>query len=370
MLMKILHVTSYYPPHLGGMENTVKELAERTAEMGHEVSVYTSDKIGNKPKLLSKKNLQIYYLRSIEIGHTSIMPSLPLRSMRNINKDTIVHIHFAIAYASEIAMITAKIKGAKIVSHIHIDPLPSGSLGFLLPVYKGLFWKRILPLSDVVICPTEDYIGIVSQKYGVKRDKCITVPSGIDLKKFTPVNEFRNSNEVTDLLFVGRLVKQKNLPMLLNAFKLVQNKYDLTLHIVGDGEERAAIGRIIAKENIANVILHGRVSAEELMKLYLTSDIFVLPSDYESFGIVNLEAMASGLPIVASDISGMRNVLKDCGILVTPTPENFADAIVRLIENKDLRNKLVKRGRERVKEYDWKKITKKVIGIYAECVHA
>lgn len=362
--MKIIHVTPYYPPHLGGMENTVRELAERTAERGHEVIVYTSNRIGNKPKLSSKENLQVHYLNSIEIGHTPIMPSLPLRLIRDIDENTIVHIHFAIAYSSEIATIISKIKRVKVVSHIHIDPHPSGSLGFLLPAYKRLFWKRLLPISDVVICPTEDYVNIISQKYGVKKDKCVIVPSGINIKKFKVANEHMESNEITNLLFVGRLSKQKAIPMLLGAFKLIKGKYDLTLHIVGDGEERTMIEETIAKENIENVILHGRISDEELRNLYKTSDIFILPSNYESFGIVNLEAMASGLPIVASDIPGVKNVLKDCGILVKPTAKNFADAIVRLIGDKNLREELIRRGKVKVRDYDWNKIVKEVVEIY------
>ena len=90
----------------------------------------------------------------------------------------------------------------------------------------------------------------------------------------------------------------------------------------------------------------------------------MLPSDFESFGIVNLEAMASGLPIVASDIPGLRNVLKGCGILVKPMPENFANAMIKLVEDDDLRRDLIKKGKEKVKDYGWDKVTDRVIEIY------
>jgi glycosyltransferase involved in cell wall biosynthesis len=362
--MQVIHVTPFYPPHLGGMENTVRELAERTAEMGHEVIIYTSNRIDNEPKLLSKDNLQIHYLNSVEIAHTPIIFSLPIKLMRNIRKDTIVHIHFAIAYSSEIAMIISKVKRVRVVSHIHIDPQASGSLGFLLPTYKRLFWKRILPLSDVVICPTKDYMNLISERYGVKQSKCMIIPLGVDLKKFNTVSRHKSSDKVTDLLFVGRLSKQKNLLMLLSAFKLLQKEFELTLHIVGDGEERKIIEERIAEENLRNVILHGRVSHEELRNLYQKSDIFVLPSLYESFGLVLLEAMASGLPIVASDISGIRSVVGGCGILVKPTPENFAGAITKLIKNESLREELIRKGKEKVKSYDWDVIAKRTLKVY------
>lgn len=367
MRMRIIHITSYYPPHLGGMENGIKELAERTAEMGHEVSVYTSDRIGNGTKLISKENLHIQYLKSIEIGHTPIIPSLPFRLIANINKKTIVHIHYAIAYSSDVGTIISKIKNAKIVSHIHSDSMPIGPLGFLLPLYKKLFWKRLLALSDVIICQTEDYVDIVSKKYGVKRDKCEIVPSGVDTKKFK-AHENTDSNEVTDILFVGRLSKEKNVPLLLSAFKLILNKYNLTLHIAGDGKERATIKNIVNREKIRNVILHGPVFDSELRELYLTSDVFILPSSLESFSTVILEAMASGLPVIASNISGLRNAVGDCGILVRPTPENFANAIIRLIEDGDLRKELISKGKDKAKQHDWDKITKKVLEVYENII--
>ena len=361
--MKIIHIVSYYPPHMGGMELYVKELAQRTASLGHDVHVYTSDKTGKKSKLPSKKNLKISYLKSIEIGHTPIMPSLPLKLMKNIDNNTIVHLHYGIAYSCEVGMILAKIKKAKIVSHIHIDPSPSGHMGSLLSTYKNIFWKRLLPLSNVVICPTEDYIN-VAKKYGVKKEKCTIIPCGIDTKRIYKNHISEPIPKITNILFVGRLNKQKGIPRLLRAVKLIQDKYDIILHIVGEGEEKRTIENIIKKENINNVILHGRVPDNSLWELYHKSDIFVLPSERESFGIVLLEAMASGLPIIASDIIGIRNVVKDCSLLVKPNPKNFAIAIEKLIIDEKLKNELKNKGLKRVKKYDWNDVIDKIIKTY------
>lgn len=362
--MKIIHVTPYYPPHLGGMENTVKELAEGAWKRGHDVSVYTSDKSVNV-KSASKNHLCIHCLKSIKIpGVPPIIPMLPFRLLPNIDKNTIVHVHYTLNFSMDLAIIISKIKGSKIISHVHIDPLPTGPLGFLNPAYKRLFWKRILPLSDVVICPTEDYIETVSQKYDVERNRCVVVPSGIKLADFENIKTSEKISEPINILFVGRLSRQKNIPRLLEAFRLFQQRYDANLNIVGEGEDKLAIEGIIEKRRINNVIFHGRISNERLIKLYSTEDIFVLPSDFESFGIVNLEAMASGLPIVASDIPGLRNVLKGCGILVKPMPENFANAMIKLVEDDDLRRDLIKKGKEKVKDYGWDKVTDRVIEIY------
>ena len=363
--MKIVHITPYYPPHTGGLENTVKELAERTAQMGYVVSVYTSNKCHDEKSTSSKYHIYVYRLKSIELpGIPLMLPMLPFKLLSTIDEDTIVHVHYILNFSMDIAVIISKIKKAKIVVHVHIDPLPSGPLGFLNPTYKKLFWRRILPLSDIVICPTADYIDIVSDKYGVDSDKCVIIPSGIDTKKFSLIDENVDHTEVTDLLFVGRLSKQKNIPMLLSTLKLIQDKYDLTLHIVGDGEERLAIRSMIKKEKLRNVVLHGRVSDMKLKKLYQSSDIFILTSHQESFGIVLIEAMASGLPVVASDIIGVRNVVEDSGLLVKPTSENFASAIIKLIEDDGLRRNLIRKGKEKVKDYDWDEIIEGVIEAY------
>lgn len=365
--MKIVHITPYYPPHLGGMENAVKNLAERAAERGHEVSIYTSD-VGDNIGSFSKNNLCIHRLRSVKIPAIPlIIPMLPFKLLLTIDENTIVHVHYILNFSMDLGIITSKLKRAKIISHVHGDSPPTGPLGFLNPTYKKLVAKRALPLSDAVICPTEDYVDIIPKNYGLKRDKCIIVPSGINLAQFSSKTSDKISTPV-NILFVGRLCKQKNVPRLLEAFRIFQQKHDAILHIVGEGDERSGIEYIIKKEKIHNVVLHGRVSDERLIELYALSDIFVLPSNDESFGIVNLEAMASGLPIVASDIPGLRNVLKDCGILVKPTPENFANAMIKLVEDDDLRMSLIRKGNEKVRDYDWDKITDRVIEIYRKLI--
>lgn len=366
--MKIVHVTPYYPPHLGGMENTVKELAERMAERGHEVYVFTSKSSlkGYDSRIKLKDNLKVYYLNSFEIGHTPIIPSLPFRLSKVIDGDTIVHIHYAIAYVSEIAMLISKLKEAKVVAHIHLDPEPSGSLGFLLPIYKRIFWK-LLKYSDAIICPTYVYCDMIAKKYKVDYSKFSAIPCGINIHEFNyqKSKKLDKDSNMICLLFVGRLAKQKNLPILLYAFKILQREYNnIILNVIGDGEEKDQLYKIIEIKKIKNVNLYGAVSKDKLLEAYFSSDIFVLPSSYESFGIVLLEAMASGLPIVASNIPAVREVLDGCGILVYPTPENFANALRLLVENPKLRNKLSKAGRRKVREYDWDRVVEKVLELY------
>jgi glycosyltransferase involved in cell wall biosynthesis len=112
--------------------------------------------------------------------------------------------------------------------------------------------------------------------------------------------------------------------------------------------------------------MEGALVGEKLADAYVSSDIFVLTSDFESFGIVNLEAMASALPIIASDRPAVRNLLEHSAILVEPTPENFAAAMTKLVEDPHLREELVSKGLEKVGDYDWDRITEKVVDLYSK----
>jgi glycosyltransferase involved in cell wall biosynthesis len=362
--MKVVHITIAYYPRIGGMQNAVQELAERTAKIGHDVTVITSSFKDSK-KTERNGNLTIHRLWNIKINRVpDIMPTLPFKLLGVIDNKTIVHLHYVLNPCIDLALVLSKIKGAKIVSHIHLDPLPSGLFGFLNPPYKKFFWKNLLPLSDNVICPTADYVDI-AKHYRVPETKCVIVPSGVDTTRF----KRKTSSDISfpvKILFVGRLNKQKNVPRLLEAFKLFQQTHKAVLRVIGEGIERKTIEDFIRDNHISDVIMEGSMVGEKLTDAYASSDIFVLPSDYESFGIVNLEAMASGLPIIASDIPGVRNLLADSSMLVKPTPEDFAAAMIKLTENPQLRQELISKGLEKVKDYDWDKITEKVIDIYRE----
>ena len=243
--MRVIHFVVTYAPEIGGMENAVEELAERTARMGHDVTVITSSFKGSK-KTERKDHLTIHRLWSIRRhGRPLIIPLLPVKLFTLIKRDTILHVHYIFRYFMDIVILIAKMKRCRIITHVHIDPPPSSPLGFLNPLYKKLIWKNVLSLSDVVICPTQDYVDI-ARHYEMPRSKCIVVPSGIDKTRFRRKDSSDISTPVR-VLFVGRLSKQKNIPRLLEAFKLFQRKYEAVLHIVGEGEERNIVENIIKK---------------------------------------------------------------------------------------------------------------------------
>jgi glycosyltransferase involved in cell wall biosynthesis len=369
--LHIIQVVAYYPPHLGGMENCAREISEKLSQKGNKVEVFTSDIDYKNNKFKSVKNLKVNYLKSFEIAHTPIIFSLFIKLLM-IPKNSIIHLHVAQAFVSEIVWLVSKIRGIPYIAHMHLDVGPSGKFGFLLPMYKKLLLGNILHNASRVIVPTKDYVSLIRRKYKISDNKIIIIPSGVDLDKFKPsigknVNYYR-------LLFVGRLSIQKNIPLLIKSFKRVVNNGidNISLSIVGNGEEKDRIIDIIRREKLeGKIVMHGALRGRKLHQMYKDSDIFILTSRAESFGIVLLEAMASGLPIIASNIPGIRNVVENgkTGLLVSPTEENFAKAIELLTSDSGLKTKLIMNGLNESRKYSWSKVAAILEGVYKEVLN-
>lgn len=363
--MKIVQIVACYPPHLGGMENVTKEISENLVKRGHQVKVFTSDLGCKKDKLISTKNLKIHYLRSWKFANTPFVPSLFFKLLK-ISKDSIMHVHISQALFPEVVYLVSKIKKIPYIAHFHADTKPSGKFGFLLPLYKKLFIKNILSKAEKVICLSKDYKQFINKKYGISESKIIVIPNGVSKKFF--INKEKKLNKIPNLLFAGRFSVEKNIPKLIEAASLLKNK--IILHIIGEGEKKDELEKLILDKRIKYIILHGKKTGKELIDFYKHADIFLLASSCEGLPLALLEAMASRTPIIASNVRGIREIVGNVGILVSPpTSENFARAIDNLIEDKKLRNKLSVSGREKAKGYDWDKIVEKIENVYREALN-
>jgi len=359
--MKIIQVVSMYPPHLGGMENCVREISERLAKSGNQVEIFTSD-VGSpkNSQLRSSKNLKIHYLKGFEVAHTPIIPSLFIELFK-IPKDSIVHVHVAQVFIPEIVSLVCLIRKIPYLVHVHTDVGPSGKFGFLLPLYKKLILRKILSAAKRIIVLTSEYKGVIDKKYHLSKNVEI-IPNGVNEGFFTG-KEFLS--ERINLLYVGRLTVEKNVDKLIKAVLLLKN--DFVFNIVGSGEKKEELDKLVAETKLKNIILHGKKTGEDLINFYKKADIFLLASDYEGLPLVLLEAMASGTPVIASGVLGIREFVGDAGVLVDPpTSENFAKAIDGLIKNKELKEVLNEKGREKAKKYQWNKIVEKIETVYRE----
>ncbi len=357
---RIVHIVSYYPPHLGGMENCAQELTKKLAEKGYTIDVYTSN-IGAENKTEERqKNHTVFYLKSIEFAHTPIIFSLFFKLL-HMPKPKLMHLHVSQAFSAEIVFLISKLRKIPYIAHIHMDVDQSGPFGFLLKPYKRFFLKPILHHASKIICLSELQKDIISAKYGLKKEKITVLPNGVSKAFF--IKRTLKRNNVLTLLFVGRFARQKNVPRLINAINLMHEK--VMVRIIGDGEDRNKIESLIKNYKLKNVLLLGKKTGEALVNEYKNADIFVLTSNKEGVPLVLLEAMAAGLPIVASNISGVNEILGDAGIVINNlVPNEFAKTIDNLILNKKLREELSMRAQKKAGNYNWDTIVTKLEKIY------
>lgn len=197
------------------------------------------------------------------------------------------------------------------------------------------------------------------------------VPNGVDVGRFgdaEPLPEIVDAGGER-LLFVGRLERRKGVEELVRAFiRLKAERPGLRLLVVGDGPERPRCQNLLPARLRSDVLFLGEVAQEDLPRFYASAHVFVSPAlGGESFGIVLLEAMAAGLPVVASAIPGYRSVVRDGieGRLVPPGDSRaLASAVGTVLDNAALREAMADEGRHTVASYDWSVIAQRTRDIY------
>jgi D-inositol-3-phosphate glycosyltransferase len=233
--------------------------------------------------------------------------------------------------------------------------------------------------ADRVICATEIERAAIGRLYAADADKITVIPLGVDVERFRPAGKdiARAALGLEDervILFVGRIEPLKGVDILINAAAIIESDVDCTVLIVGgDSSSKAQVEKLrsLAREKGIEhrVAFVGAVDHEKLPLYYNAADVCVVPSHYESFGLVAIEAMASGVPVVASRVGGLTDTVKhgETGYLIPwLCPEPFAERIELLLENEPLRRNLGEAAREAVGRYRWENVAGAVLAVYNE----
>jgi glycosyltransferase involved in cell wall biosynthesis len=212
----------------------------------------------------------------------------------------------------------------------------------------------------------------VIEWYNVEPEKVAVIPNGIDLKLFQNLPDPHERVMLEGdpcVLFVGRLDTSKGVDTLIKGIAIAKRDLpDIKLHVIGNSNYiPPSMKSLIAKEGVeTNVSFHGRLCQTELPHYYKAADFCVFPSKFETFGIVILEAMASGTPIIASDIEAFREIAKGTSALFLrgSKPEDLGNATLKLASDSNLRKRLSKNALEVVQTYDWSNIALKYLELY------
>ncbi len=360
----VVQVVPYYPPHLGGMENVTRTLAEELART-RPVEVLTSRSgADGAPRTERDGNLVVRRLATIEAAHLPVMPTLAAHLLR-APRGAVVHVHIAQAYTPEMVCLAAALRRRPYIAHFHLDVEPSGPLGPVFVAYKRWVLGPVLRRAARVIALTEEQRSFLATVHHVDERRLAVLPNGVAESFFASPRPAPVDRPLR-LLTVGRLSAQKNMDRLLHALALVSAEVEV--RIVGEGELHDELEATRRSLGLAHVELVGARRGPDLVAMYRWADAFVLASDREGMPLVLLEAMAAALPVVATDVDGISQTVGSDGLLAEPSPAALAAAIDHLASDPDLHLDLATRSAARGRRHSWATLVAEVDDLYAEVV--
>jgi glycosyltransferase involved in cell wall biosynthesis len=374
--LRIGHVTATFPPYRGGTGNVAWHNARELARLGHEVHVFTADRGG---ETLAPEGVRVHRLRPfVRVGNAPLLPAL-LPALRGFD---LLHLHYPFFFGAELVWAASRLFGTPYVVTYHNDVELQGLLQRVPAIHQRLVGCHVLSGAGRLLFTTLDYGRSSHVADLVTRPTTGELPNGVDIERFNlrvDGSEVRRGCGATAddvlALFVGGLDSAHYFKGLSPLFRAVRQAAcpALRLLVVGDGDLRPKYEREVAVLGLQDrVRFVGRVSDERLPACYAAADLVVLPSVTrgEAFGMVLLEAMAVGKPVLASDLPGVRAVLRRTGggALVPPSDvEAWAAALVEWVNDRQRRVEYGAAGRQAVAgAFAWPRIGEQLDGLYRE----
>ncbi len=363
--MKIGLVTPYVYPLPGGVNDHVRHLYEELRLRGHQVRIISSShgtQKGSEGDVV-RLGKGFSFPANGSVGTITISPNFDRQARAMLAEERFDLLHFHEPFVPFLSLSVLKASRSVNIATFHAYAGFSPSYEFgkrALTAYAARLNGRI-----AVSAAARHFI----DRYFPGDYKVI--PNGVDVYRFqraVPLSRWQDG--AANILFVGRFEERKGLIHLLKAFRILrrEGREDVRLLVVGGGPGERECRRYVATRRLQGVEFLGRVSDDEKAQLFRTADIFCSPATgRESFGIVLLEAMAAGAPIVCSDIHGYKGVVKrgEQALLVPPGDRDaLAAALGRLLDDPELRARMGASGRERAEEFSWRGVARRVEDYY------
>jgi phosphatidylinositol alpha-mannosyltransferase len=373
LYMRVGLVSPYDFASPGGVNDHVRHLARHLTETGHEARIFAPS---------SRADVGFDKARFYRIGTPIAIPA----------NDSVARITLSFHLANQVAAIIADEHFD--VLHFHEPLMPAlpitmlrmsttanvGTFHAFARSNVGYFYGRPLlqpylkhlHRAIAVSEPARAFVTKYFQDFPMR-----VIPNGVDLDVYnpdvTPIRHLRDDN--LNILFVGRLEKRKGLGDLLRAYRAMISRIpQARLIIVGDGPLRGRAESYIARHRLSNVVMAGYVPETVKPRYYTSADIFCAPATgAESFGIVLLEALASGLPVVATEVPGYMSVLESGRDSITVPPKNWrelAASLVILARDPELRSRMSDYARHKARRYAWGVVASEIVGVYQEARRA
>jgi glycosyltransferase involved in cell wall biosynthesis len=376
--MKIAFVyDAVYPWVKGGAEKRIYELGRRLAGQGNEVHVFGvkwwegSEIIEHEGMVLhgvcAPMELYVNGRRSISEAIIFSLKLLPHLSRERF--DIIDASAFPYFPCFTVKLVSILKRTRMVVTwHEVWDDYWYEYIG-----WRGFFGKLIEQVVSKLASNSIAVSGVTKnnlESVGVESEKIRTIPNGIDTER---IERIIPSSGRCDILFAGRLIKEKNVDMLLEAvYHLRKTIPDIKCHIIGDGPEKEQLTRLAGERGLLdNVKFFGFMEYDEIIACMKSSKSLVLPSRREGFGMVVIEAFACGVPVVT--IRDRRNaaallVSEEMGFVANPDARELCDAIRKIITDDVLRKKMSVSVREAAQGYDWDGRVRELTSLYEELI--
>lgn len=383
--MKILIATDNYYPNVNGASYFAQRHAVNLKAAGHDVMVIAPSR-KFRDETFEHEGVKIFGIRSmplkvIRVPLPFVISGAIRRAVLDFKPDVLhVQSHFAVVRKTVKA---ARNLGIPIVGTNHF--MPENLVHYLhLPdsverIIKRMAWNYFLKTFDhldVVTSPSKAAANLLKE-IGLKRE-ILVISNGIDLKHFNPRNNGDylklkyNIPRKPILLFVGRVDKEKNIDVVLRALPKILEKTDIHFVIAGDGSEKGNLEKLAETLGLASrVTFTGFVLGDDLPNIFAIADCFIMAGTAELQSIVTMEAMATGLPIVAADSVALPELVRngENGFLFTPyDTEKVSECVIKIFENAELREKMGQKSLEFIQKHDINRTTASFVSLYKELI--
>ena len=365
--MRVLTLSHELPPLGGGGGRMCYDLAHEVARAGHAVDIVTMGRKG-LPRHEKAAGIAIYRVRCLRRREdesytgekiTYVVAALShLRKLGGVRQYDLIHCHFILP-AGLVAYLATLFRPTPLIITCHGSDVPGYNPDDFALEHRlaGPIWRRVLARTSVLVSPSDAVRQLVDRASHHNGLRIELIPYGFY------ADRFRCSRREPKILLVSRLVRRKGFQYFLQALRgLDLRGYEV--HIVGDGPFRPEL-EALAREVGAPVRFWGWVDNQspEIVELFETSSIFVLPSESENFPVSLLEAMTAGLAIITTNVRGCPEVVGNTALLVPPRdPMAIREALSQLVADPELVAQLGDAARRRVKEkFDWSVVTRQYL---------
>jgi glycosyltransferase involved in cell wall biosynthesis len=354
----------------GGVETYVRELSTALSDRGHSVSVICAGVQGS-PVSCDPRIRTIALPSRFRLANTDIPLSFPARVLGE--DPDVIHAHLPTPWSADWSGFAARRKNIPLVLGYYNDIAGKGMFRHVARTYNRLLLPRLLDTAGRIVILRAEPLPPALRAF---REKVVVIPPGVDCERFAPrEGEVDEAGDIFFLSVLDRYHGYKGLEVLLRASALVKDRYPgLRVIVGGEGEEKARYRQMARDLGLSkNVRFEGHIPGHQVAEYYRKTGIFVLPStdpDLEGFGIVALEAMASGRPVVTTDVPGVAKdlVAEKAGIVVKRHDvQGLADALLYLLDHDDEMRRMGRHGRRvAMDRYSWATVAERFEVLYRE----